>query len=447
MSFGLIDSLIATPPVADCFSDRAVLEAMLAFEIALADAEADLGLIPAQAARHIRGAAVVDAFDAGALARDARASATPAIPFVNALVTAVRHVDADAASYVHWGATSQDLVDSALAICVQRAMTIIAADQAGLQATLVSLSNAHASTVMLGRTLLQPATPITFGLKVALWTGSQARAWQAVVRAVEGARTLQLGGAAGTLAMLGDRGPDVRQAVATRLGLACPAAPFHAARDGTASLVTALAVYGGTLGKMATDIALLMQSEVGEVAERGGGSSTMPHKRNPSGCAVILAAAHRAAGLGSTALAVLPQSHERAVGGWQGEAPLIRDVVAAIASAVLAARDVLSTLEVFPAQMLANLARTDGSIFAEKLASLLTPKVGRNRAGALVAEALADVRRGTGDLGHVVRSTPALATHLSEDELATLTDPARYLGSAEHFRRQLLEDVEPSPAR
>ena len=376
MSSRLIDSLATTAALAEVFSDRSLLQAMLDFEAALARAEAKSGVIPGGAADAISAAAMAEGFDAAAIAREARESGTVSIPLVRALTARVHGAAPGNARFVHFGATSQDVADSAIVLTIVRARAILAADHARLERTLRQLSDRHAGTVMLGRTLLQPAPPITFGLKVAGWVAALARGWRRVDAAVDEAAVLQFGGASGTLAALGDRGPAVSRALAAELGLRDPEAPWHTHRDRLAALVSACGVYAASLGKIARDIALLMQDEVGEVAEKGGGSSTMPHKQNPAGCAVVLAAATRMPALVAAFLTGMVQEHERAVGGWHAEWPTIAAAVQATGSAVRAMADAADELSVHPDRMRANLDRTNGAIFAERVMMLVTPGMG-----------------------------------------------------------------------
>ena len=226
-------------------------------------------------------------------------------------------------AFVHWGTTSQDLSDTALVLCLAAAARILEADHARLARALRRLSETHKATVMLARTLLQPAPPITFGLKAAGWLAAASRGQARLKAAFREACVVQFGGASGTLAALGAAGPDVAKALAAELELPLPDAPWHAHRDRLAHLVGACGVYAGTLGKIARDISLLMQHEVGEASEPGGGSSSMPHKRNPAGCAIVLAAANRLPGLVSAFLSGMVQEHERGLGGWHAESSTI----------------------------------------------------------------------------------------------------------------------------
>jgi 3-carboxy-cis,cis-muconate cycloisomerase len=423
----LLESLGTTEPLAAAFSDAALLAAMLRFEVALARAESALGLIPADAARAIATAADVDGFDPETIARDARGSGTLSIPFVEQLIARVRAIDPASERFVHRGATSQDVADTALVLCLSRARAILAADHARLSSALRRLSDAHAETVMLGRTLLQPAPPVTFGLKAAGWFAASARGWSRLAAAFDEACVLQFGGASGTLAALGDDGLRVSAALARELGVPEPDAPWHAHRDRLAGLITACGVYTGTLGKIARDVSLLMQFEIGEAAEPGGGSSTMPHKRNPAGCAIALAAATRVPGLVAAFLSGMPQEHDRGAGGWHAEAPTISAAVQATGAALAAMAGVMEQLHVDPDRMRANMTATRGAIFAERAMMLLSPALGREAAGRAISAAL-DALAASDEVKRV----------LTADTIAGLDTPEMYLGSAENLRMRLL---------
>ena len=438
ISTHLIDCLATTDALASAFSDAALLQAMLDFEVALARAQARAGVIPARAAESIANAARLDRVDAHQIALDARASATIAIPVVDALRARVEEIDPGSACYVHWGATSQDVFDTALVQCVGQAGRILDADHARLSSALTRISQAHANTVMLGRTLLQPALPITFGLKAAGWLGASTRSWARLSAALLDARVLQFGGAAGTLAALGANGLAVEQALAEDLGLAVPDAPWHAHRDRLATLVTSCGVYAGTLGKIARDVSLLMQDEVGEAAEPGGGSSTLPHKRNPAGCAVAIAAAIRVPGLVSAFLSGMLHEHERSVGGWHAEGPTIAATLQATGSALSSVADVIEGLDVDADRMRANIAATHGVVFAEKLTILIVPQLGREKAAALVTQAVRQSRDSGRAFREVVAAIPEIARLLSPDQIASLDAPEAYLGLAETFRTRLV---------
>jgi 3-carboxy-cis,cis-muconate cycloisomerase len=422
----LIDSFATTSALADAFSDSAVLDAMLHFEAALAQAQARMGMIPQSAADAI---AKADPPDSASLAEEARRSATLAIPFVAALTERVRGIDSDAAGFVHWGATSQDLLDTALVLLLREARQILIRDHARLERKLRGLSEQHAGTVMLARTLLQSATPSTFGYKVAAWFGALHRSWRGLAQAFDEALQLQFGGAGGTLAAYGTRGPELGVQLAATLDLSLPEAPWHTHRDRLARLIASCGIYAGSLAKIARDIALLMQTEIGEVSEPGGRSSAMPNKRNPSGSVVAMAAAARLPGLVAAFLAAMPQEHERAAGGWQSEWPTVADAVQSTGSALAAVADTIDGLTVDSARMRANIEATEGAVFAEKAVMLLAPRIGRAAAQSLVAGAIA--RKNLRD---------ALGQHLTAEQIQTIDCPEDYLGAAETFRRRLLED-------
>jgi 3-carboxy-cis,cis-muconate cycloisomerase len=434
----LIDGLTTTDALADVFSDLSFIESMLAFEAALARVEARLGIIPDRAARDIVHAAGESArFDAAAMARATRQSATPGVPLVAALTERVRAIDEWSARFVHVGATSQDVVDTALILTISRAQSLLDADHVRLTTTLRALSESHASSVMLGRTLLQPAPPVTFGLKAAGWFAAEHRAWRQLAEAFDRTRLLQFGGASGTLAALGEAGPEVSRALADELGLTSPEAPWHTSRDRLAGFVTACGVYAGVLGKIARDISLLMQHEVSEVSEAGGGSSTMPHKRNPSGSAIVLAAASRLPGLVATFLGDMIQEHERAVGGWQAEVPTVAAAVQATGSALAALADAMAHLTVSPARMRENLDATRGLVYAERVMIRASALHGRDHARRLVDTAIAESRSTGATFGDIVRATPELVEAMG-DAVQDFDRPEHYLGAAESLRVALL---------
>jgi len=434
----LIDSLSTTEALEELFSDGSVLQAMLDFEIALARAAARAGAIPAKAAEII-AATPAEAFDAASIARAARRSATPAVPFVDALRRQVRSRDAASATYVHWGATSQDVTDSALVLLLERAKTPLERDHLRLQDALRTLSDRHAGDVMLGRTLLQPAPPITFGLKAARWYAAARAAWGRLETALQDACVLQFGGASGTLAALGDRAEAVAEGLARELDLR-PAPPWHADRVHLAAFAAACGLYSAALAKIARDIALLMQAEVREVAEPGGGSSSMPHKRNPAACTIALAAAGRIPGLVAASLASVAQEHERAIGGSQGDWATIAAIVQGTGAALAALAEAVEGLAVDPARMRGNFDATRGVVFAERAMALLAPRVGRDVAQQLVDAALERTNRTGTPFGEALAQIPEVQRVLTAEEVGSIGVPEEYLGRAEAFRKRLLQD-------
>jgi 3-carboxy-cis,cis-muconate cycloisomerase len=439
MSVRLIESLATTEPLAEIFSDISVLQAMLDVEVALARAQAQLKIIPQSAARAIARAARAESFDAVQIARDALRAGTPGIPLAKALRKRVQQEDAPAADFVHWGATSQDVADTALILLLKRAGQILEADLSRLERAVQGLAAKHKDTVMVGRTLLQPAPPVTFGLKVAGWLGAVRRCRARLDRAFSEALVLQFGGASGTLASLGDRGIQVGESMASQLGLSYPDAPWHTHRDRLAEVVCSCGILTGSLGKLARDISLLMQGEVAEVAEPGGrgrgGSSSMPQKHNPIACAIALAAASRVPGLTAAFLSQMVQEHERAVGGWQAEWPTVTAVIQSTGVAVASMAEAAEGLTINPDRMQQNLESTKGTVFAEKAALLLTGRTGRERAHEVLEYATDPARLRDRTLSQALAAMDE--PKLEKREIAALEDPQDYLGSANEFVRRL----------
>jgi len=348
----ILARMASTPGMLACFDDAALVRAALAFERALAMVLAEHGAISAAAAASI--ALACDRFDAAGLGDDAAHAGTLAIPLVARLRGAV---PAAHAAQVHLGATSQDVADTALVLQIVPAGQLLDRELAALTGALAALARAHATTPAIGRTLLQPAEPITFGMRAANWLLGLDAAHARLNRELRGAARLQLGGAVGSLAALGAAAPAVRAQLAARLGLADGPA-WHSRRDAIAGLGAALAITVGAAGKLARDVALGMQPEVGEVAEPAvagrGGSSAMPHKRNPTGCQVALSAAVRAPALAATLVAAMPQELERGLGGWQAEAPVLAELFELAHGTLTAMRGVVEGLEVHVAALAAG---------------------------------------------------------------------------------------------
>jgi 3-carboxy-cis,cis-muconate cycloisomerase len=435
----LLASLATTKELADLFSDPSVLTALLQFESALSRAQAQLGIIPPSAAEAISQAAAVDNFDVEAIARDGRICATIVIPLVKALSARVASIDPFAGRFVHWGTTSQDAVDTAMSLLLARAQLIFARNHTHLAQSLRALSDAHAKTVMLGRTILQPASPITFGYKVAGWYGGVQRSWQRLKASFGDAVTLQFGAATGTLAAYGQQGMALAAALGRELNLPVANAPWHAHRDRMAALVADCGIYAAALGKIARDVSLLMQQEVGEVVEAGGGSSSMPHKRNPAGSVLALAAATRMPGLVAAFLAGMVQEHERAAGGFQAEWTIVSDVIETAGSALSAIAAVVDGLTVHPDRMRANLEATHGVVFAEKVRMLIQPAIGREAAEHLLADVARQALQSSRPFREVLRCRPQIAPLLTAEQLDNIDCPEDYLGAAEEFRKRLLD--------
>ena len=445
MAARLIESLATSEPLAEVFSDMSVLQAMLDFESALARAEASVAILPKSAAEGIAAAAQAYEFDIQALSLAMFRAGTPGIPLVRALTEKVRTRHPEAAGWVHWGATSQDVADTALVLLLKRAQTIIAGDLERLEKALIALSRQHKATVMLGRTLMQAAPPVTFGLKAAGWLGAVGRGSRRLESAFGEALVLQFGGASGTLASLAEKGTVVGRALAGELGLSYPEAPWHTHRDRLANLVCCCGVLTGSLGKIARDISLLMQSEVAEVAEPGGegrgGSSTMPHKRNPIACALALAAAERVPGLVASFLSAMLQEHERAAGGWQSEWPTIASIVQSTGTAASSLAEIVEGLSVDPARMRQNIANTRGLIFAERAMMLLAAQLGRGAAHRLLEDTIQKSIAQNKPLSRLLAELPEVSSRLDRSALDQLEIPEQYLGSAEEFREALLNSI------
>jgi 3-carboxy-cis,cis-muconate cycloisomerase len=346
--------MASTAEMLACFDDAALVAAALRFERELAAAEAEHGVISAAAAEAV--ARACETFDATGLAEAAAHAGTLAIPLVARLKAAV---PAEHAAAVHRGATSQDVADTALVLQAGQAMALLGGELDALADGLAALAGAHAATPALGRTLLQPAEPISFGMRAANWLLAVDAAADRLAREHRAAHRLALGGAVGSLSALGAAGPAVRKALAARLGLG-DGPSWHSRRDAIVGLGAALGIAIGATGKLARDVALLMQPEVAEVAEPKvagrGGSSAMPHKRNPTGCQVALSAAIRAPGLVAALLGGMPQELERGLGGWQAEAPVLAELFALAHGAARAMRVAIDGLEVDGAAIAAHAA-------------------------------------------------------------------------------------------
>ncbi|RYX91387.1 MAG: 3-carboxy-cis,cis-muconate cycloisomerase [Comamonadaceae bacterium] len=319
----IFESFLSTSEALEVFSEKNFVEAMLRFEASLARAQARAGLIPEAAAQSIVGTCKIDLFDVAKIVRESGRAGSIAIPLVKSLKETVGLFNADAVRYVHFGSTSQDVIDTALVLVTRKALDLIEADVRKAVAALLVLARRHSADPMLARTLMQPASVTSFGLKCAGWATPLVRSLQRLETLRANALCVQLAGAVGTLAQLQGKGPQVIADMAAELQLKAPAFEWHTHRDEWLALGCELGLLTGSLGKMARDISLMGQYEVAEVAEPAeagrGGSSAMPHKRNPVACMVALAAAQRAPQRVAGLLAAMPQEHERALGNWQAE--------------------------------------------------------------------------------------------------------------------------------
>lgn len=427
-------------------SGRAWVEAMLEFEVALARAEAAAGVIPADAAATIAQAARQD-FDVEAIARHAAATANPAAPLVRDLAAAA----GEAGGWVHWGATSQDAVDTAMMLIVRRALDILLADVDRATTAAARLARDHRATAMAARTLLQQAAPTTFGLKAAGWLEGLLAGRRQLIAFRAERPSVQLGGAAGTLAALGERGLAVAEGLAAELGMAAPRLPWHTERSRLAELGGLLAGLAGTAGKVAQDVVLLAQTEVAEVAEGGpaghGGSSTLPQKRNPAGSVLALSASRSAQSACGLLLAAQVQEHERAAGWWQLEGEALTHALRYTAGAVEHVAGVLEGLEVDTARMRANLDRAGGLVMAESVTMCLAAVLGRPRARALVEAVAARARGGARGFRDELLAEPEVAEALAASALDAALAPENYLGAAQALVDRALDDYRSSIGR
>ena len=428
----LLTPLFASADMQAVLSDRERVRAMLAFEAALAASEAAAGLIPADAASAIEGACASFEPDIEAIGEATRRAGNPAIPFVKALTA---HCTEPGRGWVHWGATSQDVIDTANALVFGRAMALIDRETVALGDALAARAEAHRSTVMPGRTLLQPALPITFGFKLAGWLAMLMRCRTAIKTAADQGLVLQFGGAVGTLAAIGSKAAIVREDLGRRLDLPVPDIAWHTARDGSARIGTELAILTEALAKIAGDIALLMQAEVGEAAEPAGpgrgGSSTMPQKRNPVAAPAVRANAMRASGLASALLSAMPQEHERGAGGWHAEWTILPDLFEIAAGALGHVTETIADLEVRPQRMRANLDIGNGTLMSEALMMALAPTLGRHEAHHVVETAARRAIAEDRPLADICREAAEIVDGLGLEGIATALDPCTYLGIAE----------------
>ncbi len=426
-------------------SDQDWLQAMLDTEAALARALERAGLAPAGAGAAVTAAAIAANFDAARIGRDAVLIGNPVSALVRALSAAV---PPDACEAVHRGATSQDIIDTAVMLLARRGIDVIDADLRAAAEHAADLACQHAETVMAGRTLLQQAVPVTFGLVAAGWLTAIDEASRELDRVRASKLAVQFGGAAGTLAPLGDAGPAVAALLADELGLAEPVLPWHTDRERVVQLAAALTGVCAAAGLVARNVTLLAQTEVAEVAEGGGapgqgGSSAMPHKRNPVVSVLILGCTRRAPGLLATLAAAAEQEHQRAAGAWHAEWETVSELLRLTGSASSWLLNLLSGLRVDPARMRANLDATGGLLLAEHVTAMLAPALGRLAAHDLVAVAADRAASQGRSLAEAMLADPAAAAALrdagiGQAELAEAADPAGYLGGSAEFVRRAL---------
>jgi 3-carboxy-cis,cis-muconate cycloisomerase len=442
----LLAPMLSSAAMRAVCDDAAYLQHMLDFEAALARAEAAVGIIPNSAAGPIGDACKAESFDSAALAEAATRSGNLAIPLVKALTAKVAKTDAEAARYVHWGATSQDVIDTAAMLTLRAAIDALLPDLDRAIAGFAGLARKHRDTAMVARTWLQHALPMPFGLKLAEYAAALHRSRTRLRRLRREALALQFGGAAGTLAALGDKGWLVAEQLAKELALPLPEAPWHTHRDRIAEAASVLAILAGTCGKIARDVQLMMQTDVAEAFEPSGegrgGSSTMPHKRNPVAAATALAAATMAPNLAATIFAAQVQDHERSAGPWHAEWPVMPMLQLVTSGALAAIVDIAEGLEVDAARMRVNLDATHGLIMAEAVTFALAETIGKSEAHHLVEAA---VKRAVADKQHlrdVLAGDTKVTAHLSAAKIAALFEPMAYQGVSQALIDRLLASLE-----
>jgi 3-carboxy-cis,cis-muconate cycloisomerase len=442
----LLAPMLSSAAMRAICDDVACLQHMLDFEAALARAEAAAGVIPASAADPIAAACKAGSFDLGALAEVATRSGNLAIPLVKALTANVAKTDAEAARYVHWGATSQDVIDTATMLSLRAAIDALLGDIDRAIAGFARLARQHRDTPMVARTWLQHALPMPFGLKLAEYAAALHRSRKRLKRLRREGLALQFGGAAGTLAALGDKGLQVADNLARELALTLPDAPWHGHRDRIAEAASVLAILAGSCGKIARDVSLMMQTDVAEAFEPAGegrgGSSTMPHKRNPVAAASALAAATMAPNLAATIFAAQVGDHERSAGPWHAEWPTLPMLLLVTSGALAAAVDIAEGLEVDAARMRVNLDATHGLIMAEAVTFALAEKIGKSEAHHLVEAASKKAIAERKHLREVVTEDAGIIAHLSADQLTKLFEPMAYQGVSQALIDRLLASLD-----
>ncbi|WP_426139880.1 3-carboxy-cis,cis-muconate cycloisomerase [Pseudomonas sp. DWP3-1-2] len=430
----LFDLYFTKPAMGEVFCDPARVQGMLDFEGALARAEASVGLIPAEVVPDIEAACHAGLFDFNELAIAVGNAGNSAIPLVKALGKKIAARNPDAERYVHMGATSQDVMDTGLILQVRQAVGLLEVDLECLADALAQQAQRHAETPLAGRTWLQQATPVTLGMKIAGWLGALTRHRQRLMELKPRLLSLQFGGASGTLAALGEQGFAVAEALARELNLTLPEQPWHTQRDRLVEFASLLGLIAGSLGKVGRDISLLMQTEVGELFEPAaagkGGSSTMPHKRNPVGAAVMISASVRAPGLVATMFAAMAQEHERSLGLWHAEWETLPQLCCLVSGSLQQALQVIPELEVDAARMLENLDSTKGLVLAEAVSIALAKRLGRDAAHHLIEQCCRSAVQQGAHLREVLGQHPQVSAQLSANELDQLLDPANYLGQA-----------------
>ncbi|HHB0831341.1 3-carboxy-cis,cis-muconate cycloisomerase [Acinetobacter baumannii] len=444
----LYASLFYQKDVTDIFSDSSLVTYMIQVEVALAQAQAQVGVIPQNAANTIAQVAehALDKFDFSALAVATGLAGNIAIPFVKQLTAIVKDTDEDASRYVHWGATSQDILDTACILQCRDALSVVEVHLQQCYATALQQAKQYRHQVMIGRTWLQQALPITLGHKLARWASAFKRDLDRIQAMKLRVLTAQLGGAVGSLASLQDQGSLVVSAFAKQLNLTVPTSTWHGERDRIVEIASVLGMIVGNTGKMARDWSLMMQTEIAELfeptAKGRGGSSTMPHKRNPVAAASVLAAANRVPALMSSIYQSMVQEHERSLGAWHAEWLAVPEIFQLCAGALSRTGEVLQGFEVNAKHMQQNLECTSGLIMAEAVMMALAPKIGRLNAHHLVEAACKTAVAQNQHLFDVVSQLDEVKGQFSQEEIRNIFKPENYLGNIQQQIDAVLKEAQ-----
>lgn len=425
----LFRDMFGTAEMRAVFTDEALVGRYIEAEVALARAQARLGVVPKEAASAIEAAAKSITIDFDKLRRETEIVGYPILPLVHQLSAAA----GEAGGFVHWGATTQDIMDTANVLQIRAALEIVARDLREVRDILKAMAKKYRDTPMAGRTHLQQALPVTFGYKAAVWLSSIDRHIERVDQALPRILLGEFSGAAGTLASVGEGGLEMQKVFCEELGLHQPSITWHVARDGIAEAVTLLGLITGTLGKIATDVMLLSSSEFGEVAEPfvpgRGASSTMPQKRNAISSELMLAAAKAVRQHVATMLDGMIHDLERATGPWHLEWVSLPESFLLTASSLANAKFMLAGLVVNEQRMLDNLGLTRGLIVAEAVMMAAAPKLGRQHAHDVVYDACRKAIEGGGTLADILAEVPEIVAALGgKDNIRKHCDPANYLG-------------------
>jgi 3-carboxy-cis,cis-muconate cycloisomerase len=442
----LLAPMLSSAAMRSICDDLTYLQHMLDFEAALARAEASIGVVPIDRAEAIARACKARSFDIADLAEAATRSGNLAIPLVKALTSEIARTDKEAARYVHWGATSQDVIDTATMLTLRGGIDALLSDIDRAVAGFARLAGKHRNTAVVARTWLQHALPMPFGLKLAEYAAALHRSRGRLSHLKSHSLALQFGGAAGTLAALGEQGWKVAERLSELLQLPLPEAPWHSHRDRIAEAASVMAIIAGTCGKIARDIQLMMQTDVAEAFEPSGegrgGSSTMPHKRNPVAAASALAAATMAPNLAATIYAAQVGDHERSAGPWHAEWPTLPSLLLVTSGALAAIVDIAEGLEVDEARMRANLDATGGLIMAEAVAFALAETLGKQEAHHLVEAASKKAVADKTGLRAALESDPRITAHLDSKRIGQLLEPMAYQGVSQTLIDRLLASLE-----